>query len=885
MARGWRCLSHDGDDTPDDEGRTRRHGGTRDSRRYNNCSSPPAPLVLSIIPNDVHDMNLSLLLLFVLGAQASWFGSDTPAYQTWDTAQLTTWLKEHNIPVPSGASTQQQLLDAVKSNWAAAQQYRADQYYAAQQSFQNLKDSAFDTWDESTLRQFLLDHGVVAPSGPREELVQLAKQKYREYQRTASSLSYQASTGIFGWPSYHASQSISSVIAQATAEVGRKLDESKDYVYSTWDENQLRSFLEERGLLKTRQQASRPEMLQMVHGYYVKVADPVYEAWSDSYIHDWLVEHQIYPYTSTVPPRDTLIERMRQYYYNITQKVWNTWTDFQLKQWLVDHGIVKSEAQINRDKLEKLVADNYAHAEDTVWGAWRDSDIREWLVENNHVKSREKADKMTRKELVTLINSKYNDASARTAAYLAWPDARLRAFLREHGLSEEALPTSRPGLLQEARIRYTQASTRSEAVFQRICDLLNSGIEIAEEKLHAVLDILTGLGERAMESAAENKEWVAEKVHLAKGSAESASAEATGKARKARRQLTSLSVLLTLFKNETLNTFSASPLPRGLSLSFSSLSFSGARVDLLDRLYLHRLCELVYDFFNNLGVSGRLWTTIAGADVFISLNVVRALSIVACVLVFASSIVTMVHDVEAVNRFIAAGKGSGSGSSSGNGTDLLDCDYIACAPSILRSAWFGTHARAPFCLVVITIVLVLSEIGWPARFFDRYFPVLGSDFGLGALGVIQCLIGAAVLSHHVDDFALVSAFFLFALGCLNVLLGLVFRQHAKAKRSVTSWREQAKGVLPSNVSVNVQRAASAASAASTLFGPNDSEEKGRKADRDRDRWAGYGFGRQGEKKAGLKGFLISKPVESLPRYAPPPRRASTPSVGSGPTAV
>jgi len=37
------------------------------------------------------------------------------------------------------------------------------------------------------------------------------------------------------------------------------------------------------------------------------------------------------------------------------------------------------------------------------------------------------------------------------------------------------------------------------------------------------------------------------------------------------------------------------------------------------------------------------------------------------------------------------------------------------------------------------IILLLSEVGWPAAFFDRFFPVLGQDFGLGALGIIQCL--------------------------------------------------------------------------------------------------------------------------------------------------
>ena len=44
---------------------------------------------------------------------------------------------------------------------------------------------------------------------------------------------------------------------------------------------------------------------------------------------------------------------------------------------------------------------------------------------------------------------RYNDYSARVAEYLIWPDARLRVYLRERGMSEELLPTSRPGLLRE----------------------------------------------------------------------------------------------------------------------------------------------------------------------------------------------------------------------------------------------------------------------------------------------------------------------------------------------------------------------------------------------------------------------------------------------------
>lgn len=140
---------------------------------------------------------------------------------------------------------------------------------------------------------------------------------------------------------------------------------------------------------------------------------------------------------------------------------------------------------------------------------------------------------------------------------------------------------------------------------------------------------------------------------------------------------------------------------------------------------------------------------------------------------------------------------------------------------------------------------------------------------------------------------------------MNVLLGLIFRESAKAKRSVTSWREQAKNVLPTPV----QQGLGAAKAVSSHLGvwpsspskPNEVDEKkklghifgdslsskhsvetnGGTGGLKRD-FSGMGFGRQGEKAAGLKGFLIAKPVESLPRYAP---ARSTPTGDSDQTVV
>ena len=153
------------------------------------------------------------------------------------------------------------------------------------------------------------------------------------------------------------------------------------------------------------------------------------------------------------------------------------------------------------------------------------------------------------------------------------------------------------------------------------------------------------------------------------------------------------------------------------------------------------------------------------------------------------------------------------------------------------------------------IVLILSEIGWPARFFQTYFPVLGPDFGLGALGIFQCLIGATILSHHVDDFTLVAAFFLFSIGCINMFLGL-FREKVKHKRSILSWREEAKGVLPTHKDLRPQFMRPTSTFMGKVFNRGDnnaSPETG---------FRGNGFGRQGEKAAGLKGASASLPCST-----------------------
>ena len=42
--------------------------------------------------------------------------------------------------------------------------------------------------------------------------------------------------------------------------------------------------------------------------------------------------------------------------YDSSDKVYNAWSDSEIKSWLVDHKVIKPEAQLRRDKLIKLMS-------------------------------------------------------------------------------------------------------------------------------------------------------------------------------------------------------------------------------------------------------------------------------------------------------------------------------------------------------------------------------------------------------------------------------------------------------------------------------------------------------------------------------------------------
>ena len=232
---------------------------------------------------------------------------------------------------------------------------------------------------------------------------------------------------------------------------------------------------------------------------------------------------------------------------------------------------------------------------------------------------------------------------------------------------------------------------------------------------------------------------------------------------------------------------------------------------------------------------------------------------------------------------------------------MSNCDHTFRNSTVPNQAAGIFWAVVNRVLIILEIVaLILSEVGWPMRFFDVYFPVLGSDFGLGPLGIFQALISATILSHHVDDFTLVAAFLLFSISCVNMFLGLIFRGKARVKRALFSWEKEGpqspklKGFELANPPVFKK--------------PRDSFvarvfRRGPAADADDDvEHRGNGFTTEGEKAAMRAGgsYLsnigsctcsnslstaawLSRPTQARPKYAPAPQPERSDSTMSGTT--
>lgn len=87
--------------------------------------------------------------------------------------------------------------------WCSHKPWTEDYYNGAKARFEGLQESAFDTWDESRLRNFLVEQGLVEPKGPREQLVLAAKKQYVPSPSSLLTLPHRRRLGTTRTPQQH----------------------------------------------------------------------------------------------------------------------------------------------------------------------------------------------------------------------------------------------------------------------------------------------------------------------------------------------------------------------------------------------------------------------------------------------------------------------------------------------------------------------------------------------------------------------------------------------------------------------------------------------------------------------------------------------------------
>ncbi|CAE6444378.1 unnamed protein product [Rhizoctonia solani] len=268
------------------------------------------------------------------------------------------------------------------------------------------------------------------------------------------------------------------------------------------------------------------------------------------------------------------------------------------------------------------------------------------------------------------------------------------------------------------------------------------------------------------------------------------------------------------------------------------------------------------------------------------LNIVRALSIIALTLVVISSIIVMVRDANAICREMSILDEPDTDKTRNKSSSEHAYITSSTVPLQPGGPFFAVLSR--LLVVCQCLILIFAELEWPKKSFTDFLPILGSEFGVGILGMMQVLLGISILSHHIPEFALVSAFILFAIGCLNIILGLAFRKSIHSHRALDtgSMRESegAGETQSSNRRTSFRPGSKQSMTLSSIDGsthtytekqPPYEKLTGSKTTGDgsidmpkHGEPMDLGFSRQAQQRAEKDGYSVPPPEQSHPKHGP-----------------
>ncbi|KAF4464398.1 hypothetical protein FALBO_8770 [Fusarium albosuccineum] len=477
--------------------------------------------------------------------EKSWDSYVVSPYNSWDTAQLSSYLQTKGKETrDDAAATKDSLLSQVKANW-----YETEDN--AQSAWLNVKDWILDTWTESQLKAFCDKHGIPAPQPrQRDTLLQKARSSYETIAKKAN---------------------------EASSYPG-------NWLYESWSESDLKEWLDTHGFpapqpmtrdkliasvrrnsrlayLKAQDQAA--SATASAQGAYATLTDMIIDAWSESQLKEFCDKNGIaVPQGTKSNELRALVRKHRadilgdniagaassafgaatsnaqNQYAKATdsaslaaQDAFNqaigSWSDSRLKAYLDARGVPVPQGS-KKNELEALVRKN-SHVVAHAGNAWTFDDysydnLKKYLSSQGDATAKKAAEKKyaSRDELYSAAQSAYSSASsaggttwtsatdyltsatasAKQSAFDQWTETDFKAYLDGYGVPVPQ-GSKIESLKAEARKQSTYfkygTNSPAETFFAKLG-------ETARDSWNWVASQLKLGGEAAKQKAAETEE-------------------------------------------------------------------------------------------------------------------------------------------------------------------------------------------------------------------------------------------------------------------------------------------------------------------------------------------------------------------------------------------
>lgn len=453
--------------------------------------------------------------------QKNWESHVVTPYNSWDAAQLDSYLKQKGVETKDSAqASRDSLVSQVKGYW-----YETED--KAQTAWNNVKDWILDSWTDSQLKAFCDRHGIPVPQPrTRDTLLQKARVAYET----------------------------------AAQKAGETAAYPGNWLYETWSDSDLKEWLDTHGipapqpttrdkliasvrrnsrLASLRMQEQKAAAQKKAQEAYATLTDKVIDAWSESQLKEFCDKNSIpVPQGTKLNQLRSLVRKHRaeimgdtvastaaSAYGAATSNVGenvakatdatsqaaldafnaavNTWSESRLKGYLDARGVPVPQGS-KTDELRALVR-KHAHKAATGWSAWTWDDLtldnlKAYLASSGDAAAKKAGEKAgaTREELVQAANAAYASASsaggnsfasatsylshatdnAKAATFDTWSESDLKAYLDSYGI-----PVPQGSTLNEiralARRQWTYykygTSSPSETIFAKIKENVLSG--------------------------------------------------------------------------------------------------------------------------------------------------------------------------------------------------------------------------------------------------------------------------------------------------------------------------------------------------------------------------------------------------------------------------